>query len=64
MAAKFDQCRFAESLAKYEAIWNDKSKGHADRTKRKAQMKALADEFGITRKYMRRICAFICGMFV
>lgn len=51
MAADFDQCRFAECLQKYEAIWNDKSKDHANRAERKEQIKALAKEYGITRKY-------------
>ena len=51
MAADFDQCRFAECLQKYEAIWNDKSKDHANRAERKEQIKALAEEYGITRKY-------------
>lgn len=64
MAANYDQCRFAESLAKYVAVWNDKSADHADKTKRKAQMKALGDEFGMTRKYWSIICAFICSIFV
>ena len=51
-AASFDQCRFAECLEKYEAIWNDKSKEHADKAKRKSQMKAMADELGISRRYL------------
>ncbi|XP_028415908.1 uncharacterized protein LOC114539471 [Dendronephthya gigantea] len=47
-AGSFDQCRFAVCLEKYEAIWNDKSKEHADKSRRKAQMKAMAEELGIS----------------
>lgn len=44
----FDQCRFADCLAKYEAIWNVKAKDHGNKERRKAQIQALADECGIS----------------
>ncbi|XP_065189986.1 uncharacterized protein LOC135820871 [Sycon ciliatum] len=44
----FDMCRFAERLRKYEAIWNVKCRDYGNRDKRKAQFKALGNEFGLT----------------
>ena len=53
----FDQCRFADSLAKYEAIWNVKAKDHGNKERRKAQIQALADECGISGEYPVSLCS-------